>query len=129
MDPKLSVGRHPAPAAQFISSPDDAEARYAHKHTTPWMGYKVHLPETCEDDLPHLITSVETTISPAADGAAIPQIHAALQQRGLLPGTPIVDVGCLDAGLFVESRMGNDVELLGPTRLDYHWQAREGGRL
>jgi transposase len=117
------------PAAQFISSPYDAEAHYARKHTTQWVGYKVHLTETCEDDLPHLITHIETTIGPAADGAATPKIHEALQQRGLLPGTHIVDTGFLDAGLLVESRDDYSVDLLGPTRLDYHWQAREGAGL
>jgi transposase len=114
------------PAAQFISSPYDAEAHYARKHTTQWVGYKVHLTETCDDDLPHLITNVETTIGPAADGATTPQIHAARQQRGLLPGTHIVDTGFLDAQLFVESRDDYRIDLLGPTRLDDHWQAREG---
>jgi hypothetical protein len=90
------------------------------------VGYKVHLTETCDDDLPHLITHVETTIGPAADGAAAPKIHTALQQRGLLPGTHIVDTGFLDAELLVDSRDDYGVDLLGPTRLDYHGQAREG---
>jgi transposase len=114
------------PAAQFISSPYDAEAHYARKHTTQWVGYKVHITETCEDDLPHLITHITTTPGPTADGAATPQIHAALEQRGLLPGTHIVDTGFLDADLLVDSRRDYGVDLLGPTRLDYHWQAREG---
>ena len=48
-------------------------------------GRQSHLTETCDDDLPHLITHVETTIGPAADGAATPRIHAALQQRGCFP--------------------------------------------
>jgi transposase len=114
------------PAAQFISSPYDPEAHYARKHTTQWVGYKVHITETCEDDLPYLITNVETTIGPAADGTATPKIHDALQQRGLLPGTHIVDTGFLDADRLVESQDRYGVDLLGPTRRDYHWQAREG---
>jgi transposase len=114
------------PAAQFISSPYDSEAHYARKHTTQWVGYKVHLTETCDDNLPHLITNVETTSGPAADGATTPKIHAALEQRGVLPGTHIVDTGFLDADLFVQSRDDYGVDLLGPTRLDYHWQARAG---
>jgi transposase len=114
------------PAAQFISSPYDAETHYARKYTMQWVGYKVHLTETCDDDLPHLITNVETTGSPVADGTATPTIHAALQQRDLLPGTHIVDTGFLDAELFVDSRNDYGVDLLGPTRLDYHWQARQG---
>jgi transposase len=53
------------PAARFLSSPDDLEAHDARKHTTPWVGYTVHRAETREDDLPHLITHIDTT--PAAD--------------------------------------------------------------
>jgi transposase len=37
-----------------------------------------------------------------------------------------VDTGFLDADLFVQSRDDYGVDLLGPTRLDYHWQARAG---
>src|SRR5262245_11902930 len=102
-------------AARFISSPSDAEAHDARKHTTPWVGYTVHLTETCEDELPHLITHIETTPGPASDGAATPKIHAALEQRGLLPGTHIVDTGFLDADLFVKSWDDDGVDLLGPT--------------
>jgi transposase len=114
------------PAAQFISSPSDVDAHYARKSTPQGVGYKVHLTATGEDDAPHLITQVETMRGPTADGAATPKIHAALQQRGLLPGTPSVDTGFLDADLLVRSQERYDVDLLGPTRLDYHGQAREG---
>jgi transposase len=86
----------------------------------------VHLTEACEDEAPPLITHVDTTIGPAAEGAATPSIHAALQQRGVLPGMHIVDTGFLDADLLVESRDNYGIDLLGPTRLDDHWQAREG---
>lgn len=114
------------PAAQFISTPYDLDAHYARQHTTQWVGYKVHMTETCEDDLPHLITNVETMSGPTADGAATPKIHTALQQRDLLPGMHIVDTGFLDADLLVRSQERYGVDLLGPTRLDYHWQARAG---
>jgi transposase len=62
-------------AGLFISSPYDAEARYAKKHTTSWVGYKVHVTETCDDETPHLITHVETTAGPVADGEVTPRIH------------------------------------------------------
>ena len=61
------------PAARFLSSPDDPEAPYARKHTTQWVGYKVHITEPCEDDLPHLITHAETTPGPIADGQRPPR--------------------------------------------------------
>jgi transposase len=114
------------PAARFISSPDDADAHYARKHTTQWVGDTVHLTETCDDDLPPLITPVDTTPGPTADGATTPQIPSALRQRDLLPGTHIVDTGFLDADLLVESQVHDGVDLLGPTRLDDHWQAQAG---
>lgn len=113
------------PASQFISSPYDLDAHYARKHTTQWVGYKVHVTETCDDELPHLITNIETTAGPTPDGTMTPKIHAALEHRGLLPKTHIVDTGFLDAALLVDSREEFGVDLLGPTRADYHWQAYE----
>jgi hypothetical protein len=92
------------PATQFVSSPYDLEAHYARKHTTQWVGYKVLLTETCDDDLPQLITNGETTTGSVPDGETTPAIHAALQKRELLPTTNIVDTGFLDAALLVESQ-------------------------
>jgi transposase len=114
------------PAARFISSPYDTDAHYARKHTTSWVGYKVHLTETCEDDTPNLITNVVTTPGPVADGAVTPDIHQDLAERDLLPGLHVVDTGYLDAELLVTTRAQFGVDLLGPTRKDYHWQARDG---
>jgi transposase len=114
------------PAAPFICSPDDLDAHDARKHTTPGVGYKVHLTETCEDDGPPLITNVDTTSDPVADGPTPPKIHAALQQRGLLPAPPIVDTGFLDAARLVERQDHDGIYGRGPTRLDDHWQARAG---
>ncbi len=91
-----------------------------------WVGYKAHVTETREDDSPRLITHVETTTGPTDDGAVAPTIHAALKDKGLLPGTHIVDTGFLDAELLVTSRREHAVELLGPVREDHHWQARAG---
>jgi transposase len=112
------------PAARMISSPYDLDARYAKKYTTSWIGYKVHFTESCEVDAPHLITHVETTAGPVADGAVTTVIHAALQAKQLLPRLHIVDTGYLDAELLVSTPRAYGVELLGPTRLDYHWQAQ-----
>jgi transposase len=114
------------PSSVFISSPHDGDAHYARKRTTQWVGYKVHLTETCDRELPPLITNVETTTAPTADGEVTPAIHAALKVRDLLPRVHIVDTGFLDAELLVTSRDDYGVELLGPPRGDYHWQARAG---
>jgi transposase len=46
------------PTAQLIQSPYDLDARYGTKRDMNWVGYKVHLSETCDEDQPHLITHV-----------------------------------------------------------------------
>jgi transposase len=119
-------GRGIPSASAFISSPHDGDAHYGKKGTTQWVGYKVHLTETCEEDAPLLITNVETTPGPVADGDMTPTIHQALARKHRLPEQHLVDTGYLDAALLVSSRQDFGVDLYGPTRLDYHWQAREG---
>ena len=42
----------------MIASPYDPDARYSTKRGIAWVGYKVHLTETCDEDQPHLITQV-----------------------------------------------------------------------
>jgi transposase len=112
------------PSGLLISSPYDVEARYGNTQTTSWVGYTVHVTEICEDDAPHLITHVETTAGPVSAGAATPHIHQALDRRGLLPTTPIVDTGDLDAELLVTSEREYRVDLLGPMRADGQWHAQ-----
>jgi transposase len=114
------------PAALFVNSPFDADAHLARKRTTQWVGYKVHWTETCEEDLPLLITHVETTAGCIADGEVTPKVHHALRKKDLLPRPHIVDTGYLDAALLVSSRRDFGIELLGPTRPDVKWQAHAG---
>jgi transposase len=113
------------PASVMISSPYDLDAHYAKKHTTSWVGYKVHLTETCEPNELHLITHVETTAGPIADGDVTEAIHASLAQQNLLPSQHIVDTGYLDAELLVNSQEQHQVDLLGPTRISHQWQSKE----
>jgi len=54
-----------------------------------WVGYKVHLTETRDDDQPHLITHIETSAVPTADGDLTPTIHQALGDKDLLPAMHI----------------------------------------
>lgn len=114
------------PAGTFINSPYDVEARYAKKRSTSWVGYKVHLTETCDDDAPHLISHVITTPAPVADGDVTPQVHAALRQKDLLPAKHLADTAYIDAELLVDSRQEFVIDLIGPTRPDYRWQAKAG---
>jgi transposase len=113
------------PAREYIGSPYDPEARYCKKRSTSWVGYKVHLTETCDPDTPNLITHVETTIATTPDDEVIPAIHEDLQHNALLPETHLADGGYVTATLLVESRERYEVDLYGPARANFHWQARE----
>jgi len=112
------------PAEQFISSPYDGDAHYAKKRSTSWVGYKVHLTETCDDDSPHLITHIETTSGPVADGSVVGCIHETLKEKNLLPYTHFVDMGYVDAELLANSQQEYGVDLFGLARGDVHEQAR-----
>lgn len=113
-------------ASHLINSPYDVDARYARKRSTTWIGYKVHLSETCEEDRPHLITHVETTAAPATDGSALEPVHQALQEKEVLPSLHLVDAGYVDAEALVNSQRDYQVDLLGPAPGDGRWQAKAG---
>jgi transposase len=113
------------PAGRYISSPYDTAVRYMTKRTTAWTGYKVHLTETCDDERPNLITNVVTTPATVADDAVTASIHAALAARSLLPAQHIADTGFVNSELFVSSRRDYAIDLVGPTRTDNQWQAKQ----
>lgn len=114
----------------IIRSPYDPEARTGKKRETTWLGYKVHLTETCalETDasivLPQLITAVQTTVAHVADIAMTQVIQEDLAQHDLLPETQIVDTGYVNASCLVSSQENYGIRLLGPVLADTSWQAK-----
>jgi len=121
------VGKETFRAAASIESPYDTEARYSRKDVTKWTGYKVHFSETCDADLPHLITNVHTTLATTQDVASTADIQDALYEKGLLPSRHLVDAGYVDGELLVQSADKYGIELFGPTRGNNSWQSRTGG--
>jgi transposase len=116
------------PSGQLISSPYDPEARYKTKRETHWIGYKLHLTETCDDDSPNVITHVATTPATTADYDLTEPIQQALLEKNLAPAEHYVDMGYTDAGVLVESHQQRAIQLIGPVAPDPAWQARvEGG--
>ncbi|MBA3947993.1 MAG: IS1182 family transposase [Herpetosiphonaceae bacterium] len=111
------------PAPSLISSPYDQDARYSRKRTTEWTGYKVHLTESCDDDTPHLITHVETTLATTPDSAMTGLIQEQLAAHDLLPSEHIVDAGYMTADYLVESQK-QAVDLVGPLHPEPGWQAK-----
>lgn len=114
-------------AAGAIESPYDTKARHSSKREIIWTGYKAHLTETCDPDLPRLITHVHTTVATTQDVSCTADIQQALAYRDLLPQRQLADTGYVDADLLVSSRKLHDIELFGPPRDGQSWQARAGG--
>jgi transposase len=117
-------GRGLPSATLMISSPYDLEARFSTKRDTiHWVGYKVHLTESCDDQQPRLITHIETTSATLQDVEVVETIHRDLSAQGLLPHEHLLDMGYVSTDLMVESRTDYQVELVGEVRPDTSWQA------
>src|SRR5712691_382474 len=115
----------PSPA-ELIASPYDPEARYSTKRAVEWIGYKVHLTETCDPATPHLMVHVETTPATTPDDHMLATVHASLEPRGWLPAEHLVDKGSTDSQVLVDSQRTYGVTLIGPVADDPSWQARAG---
>lgn len=124
---RLRASEEQPASAHLLVSPYDADARFSIKQETKWTGYKVHLSETCEDDMPNLITHVLTTPATTPDCLTTATIHAGLAARGLLPSEHYLDAGYLDATVKLESQREYGVEVVGPLIRDPSWQARTVG--
>lgn len=114
------------PAARLIVSPYDVDTRMTMRKRKEWTGYVVHLTESCEDELPLLITNVETTASTTPDGALTETIHQHLDEKDLLPEEHLVDQGYVDAEVLINSKTEYGVDLIGPIRANTSWQTRAG---
>ncbi|HET6482769.1 MAG TPA: transposase [Actinoplanes sp.] len=128
------------PGHRRIASPYDTDARWGVKRDTFWLGYKLHLTETCDDPpactcppagdnpsperrhgngcerlvFPNLITQVATTDATVTDNQMTAPIHDALAARNLKPGRHYVDSGYLSAAIVVTARTHHGVALIGP---------------
>jgi hypothetical protein len=115
----------PAQGAQeTIVSPYDPDARLAQKRDTAWCGYKVHLTETCEPDLPELIVQVNTRLGPRPDVKDTLSLEEELAQRQLLPEDHLLDGGYLESEVLVKHPTG--LRIVGPVPPDTSWQALAG---
>jgi transposase len=115
-----------APSAELIASPYDPEARYSTKRGVEWVGYKIHLTETCDDGRPHLITQVMTTPATMPDSVMGSVIQQDFATRDLLPSMHLLDGGYVDAELLVTAQTEHQIDVVGPTFGSYSHQRRAG---
>lgn len=133
------------PGRSRISSPYDTDARWAAKRGEFWLGYKLHVTETCDDApacgcagggsgghdgdcdaaaFPNLVTHVATTDAAGHDSAMTGAIDDALAAKGLVPGRHYLDSGYLSAGLVVAEAARHGTVLVGPLPGDRSSQSR-----
>ncbi len=140
------------PGHARIASPYDLDARWGVKRDTFWLGYKLHVTETCDDEprcgcpaagdggtgrrghdkdcaspaFPNLITHVATTEATVPDTQMTAVICGDLAAKSLAPGRGYLDSGYLSAALVVTALATWGIALIGPLLADTSAQARAG---
>ncbi len=104
-----------------IETPYDGEARYRNKRGLDWIGYTVHLSETCDEEQVHLITHVNTTPANMAEAKCTAAIQRALVAAGRAPNIHLADAGYIAADLLVQSEAQHGIRLVGPVRDSARW--------
>lgn len=85
----------------------------------------MHLTESCDDNLPQIVTNVETTPATTSDNLLLGHIHQHLVARQLSLAKHIVDAGYVTCDHLVTS-LAQATDVIGPVIEDQSWQARAG---
>lgn len=113
-------------SAERVISPYETDARASRKRETEWVGYKVHLTETCgEEDAVHLIVQAEITAATRQDVEETMPFLGDLQARDLVPEVRLVDSGYI-SGEVLASHAQLGIELIGPLKQEGGWQHETG---
>lgn len=113
------------PGAELIVTPQDPDARPGQHGDHVWHGYAVHWTESCDHDLPPLITDAQAVPATTPDVKVLAAIHAHLAARGMLPAEQLVDAGYMAGQSLVESRTQYGIDLIGRLPAESSWQARQ----
>ncbi|NEC19106.1 hypothetical protein [Streptomyces parvus] len=114
------------PTALRFDSPYDTDAHYCVKRDVEWSGYRVHFTGSCDQDLPHLVVYVATTIAPVQDGQPTDKIHDDLATRRLAPAEHIVDTAYLSPAHIERDQRVHGITLLGSILAGNSRQAKAG---
>ena len=70
------------PPPKMICSPYDTDATYGRKVTTWWVGYKVHLTESCDEHLEAIFDEIDATPRPVPPGGDTSSVIAMVDLGG-----------------------------------------------
>jgi hypothetical protein len=140
------------PGHARIASPYDTDARRAaRRDSSSWLGYKLHITETCDDPppctcrpagdgardrehgrgcahlvFPNLITNVATIDATVTDHQMTEPVQDALAARNLAPGRHYADSGYASAALVASALATRGIALIAPLLAGTSAQARAG---
>jgi len=113
-------------SAERVISPYETDARASRKRETEWVGYKVHLTETCGgEDAVHLIVQAQITAATRQDVEETMPLLGDLQARDLVPEVRLVDSGYV-SGEVLAAHAELGIELIGPLNEVCGWHHETG---
>lgn len=115
---KVIVRQPPIKGKEIIQSPHDPQARWAEKRGQEWVGYKLQVTETAEDEVEvQFITDIDVVSANDGDSEAVDDIQERLIARNLKPEEHYVDRGYVSGPNLAHSD-AQGIELVGPALAD-----------
>jgi len=103
---------------ELVVTPHDPDTRYSEKRGKDWVGYKLQLTETAEDDVTcQFITDIDVVAATTHDSEVVEDIQERLTARHLKPDEHYVDQGYTSGPNLADSD-GRGVALIGPVAGD-----------
>lgn len=112
------VRQPPIKGKDIIQTPHEPEARWAEKRGQSWVGYKLQVTETAEEEVEaRFITDIDAIAANDGDSEVLDEIQERLVARGLKPDEHFVDRGYVSGPNLAHSD-ARGIELLGPALAD-----------
>jgi hypothetical protein len=115
---KVTVRKPPTRGKGVVDTPHDKDARWAEKRGKNWVGYRLQVSETAEEDaVKQFITDTDAVDANDNDSESVDEIQERLIERKLKPNEHYIDRGYVsDANLAHSGDRG--IELTGLAPLD-----------
>jgi len=115
---KVSVRKPPIKGKGVIDTPHDKDARWADKRGKDWVGYRLQVSETAEEEADkQFITDIDAVDANDDDSESMDEIQERLIERKLKPDEHYVDRGYV-SGANLACSGDRGIELMGLAPLD-----------